>query len=113
MDETKIHEYQQNRLIPQEKLANPPKKPDYTQFTKYDASIKYKFNNELRPYQLEGLNWLRFCYYSNRSCILADEMGLGKTVQSVAFLNDVYYQLNVKGPFLIIAPLSSKRNNNI
>ncbi|CAO3677494.1 unnamed protein product [Rhizopus stolonifer] len=107
MDETKIHEYQQNRLIPQEKLANPPKKPDYTQFTKYGASIKYKFNNELRPYQLEGLNWLRFCYYSNRSCILADEMGLGKTVQSVAFLNDVYYQLNVKGPFLIIAPLST------
>lgn len=108
MDENKIYEYQRNRVIPPEKASNPPRRPDYTQFVKYETSIKYKFGNELRPYQLEGLNWLRFCYYNYRSCILADEMGLGKTVQSVAFLNDLYYQLNVRGPFLIIAPLSSK-----
>ncbi|KAI9244805.1 SNF2 family N-terminal domain-containing protein [Sporodiniella umbellata] len=107
MDETKIQEYQQNRMIPQEKLTGSPKKPDYSQFIKYGSGMKYKFNNELRSYQLEGLNWLRFCYYHNRSCILADEMGLGKTVQSVAFLNDVYYHLNIKGPFLIVAPLST------
>ncbi|KAG1118543.1 hypothetical protein G6F40_002114 [Rhizopus arrhizus] len=107
MDETKIQEYQRNRVIPQEKVSNPPRRPDYTQFVKYDTSLKYKFGNELRLYQLEGLNWLRFCYYNDRSCILADEMGLGKTVQSVAFLNDLYYQLNVKGPFLIVAPLST------
>ncbi|CAO3697270.1 unnamed protein product [Rhizopus microsporus] len=107
MDENKIYEYQRNRVIPPEKASNPPRRPDYTQFVKYETSIKYKFGNELRPYQLEGLNWLRFCYYNYRSCILADEMGLGKTVQSVAFLNDLYYQLNVRGPFLIIAPLST------
>lgn len=111
MDETKIQEYQRNRVIPQEKVSNPPRRPDYTQFVKYDTSLKYKFGNELRLYQLEGLNWLRFCYYNDRSCILADEMGLGKTVQSVAFLNDLYYQLNVEGPFLIVAPLSSKCMN--
>ena len=108
MDMSKIVEYQKNRIIPQEKLPNPPRRPDYTQFVKYEAGAKYKFGNELRSYQLEGLNWIRFCYYNYRSCILADEMGLGKTVQSVAFLNDVYYNLNVRGPFLIVAPLSSK-----
>lgn len=108
MDMSKIQEFQRHRIIPQEKLPNPPKRPDYTQFVKYQAGMKYKFGNELRSYQLEGLNWLRFCYYNYRSCILADEMGLGKTVQSVAFLNDLYYQLNVRGPFLIVAPLSSK-----
>jgi SNF2 family DNA or RNA helicase len=70
--------------------------------------ISYRYGNSLRPYQLEGLNWLRFCYFNYRSSILADEMGLGKTVQSVAFLNDIYYNLGVRGPFLIIAPLSSK-----
>lgn len=108
MDISKIHEFQSHRIIPQEKLPNPPKRPDYTQFIKYAGGIKYKFGNELRSYQLEGLNWIRFCYYNYRSCILADEMGLGKTVQSVAFLNDLYYQLNVRGPFLIVAPLSSE-----
>lgn len=68
---------------------------------------RFKYSNELRSYQLEGLNWLRFCYYSFRSCILADEMGLGKTVQSVALLNDIYCGLNIRGPFLVIAPLST------
>jgi hypothetical protein len=30
----------------------------------------------LRSYQLEGVNWLLFNWWNNRSCILADEMGL-------------------------------------
>lgn len=34
-------------------------------------------------------------------------MGLGKTVQSVALLNDIYHNLCIRGPFLIVAPLSS------
>lgn len=108
MDQSKIEEFQGHRIIPQEKLPNPPNRPDPSRFIKYESTFQYKFGNELRSYQLEGLNWLRFCYYNYRSCILADEMGLGKTVQSVTFLNDVYYQLNVRGPFLIVAPLSSK-----
>ena len=42
-----------------------------------------------------------------QSCIIADEMGLGKTVQSVSFLDLIYYRFNVRGPFLVIAPLST------
>lgn len=34
-------------------------------------------------------------------------MGLGKTIQSIAFLYHLYSVENVKGPFLIIAPLST------
>ena len=85
---SKIVEYQRHRVISQEKLPNPPSRHEFPPFIKYEQSQKYKFGNELRPYQLEGLNWMRFCYYNARSCILADEMGLGKTVQSVAFLKD-------------------------
>ena len=36
--------------------------------------------NELRSYQLEGLNWLSYCWHQGHGSILADEMGLGKTV---------------------------------
>jgi hypothetical protein len=62
----------------------------------------------LRSYQLEGVNWLLFNWWNQRSCILADEMGLGKTIQSVGFiklLQDLP-TTGLRGPFLIVAPLS-------
>ena len=70
-------------------------------------STAYKGGNTLRPYQLEGLNWLVYCWINRQSCIIADEMGLGKTVQSVVFLDLIYNKYNVRGPFLIVAPLST------
>jgi SNF2 family DNA or RNA helicase len=63
----------------------------------------------LRPYQLEGLNWLLFNWYTRQNCILADEMGLGKTVQSIAFLKGVK-DANIRGPFLVIVPLTTITN---
>eukprot|EP00547_Thalassionema_nitzschioides_P006181 CAMPEP_0194218418 /NCGR_PEP_ID=MMETSP0156-20130528/23714_1 /TAXON_ID=33649 /ORGANISM="Thalassionema nitzschioides, Strain L26-B" /LENGTH=2173 /DNA_ID=CAMNT_0038947761 /DNA_START=65 /DNA_END=6583 /DNA_ORIENTATION=- len=62
----------------------------------------------LRSYQLEGVNWLLFNWWNRRSCILADEMGLGKTIQSAGFLHELHLlpQTQVRGPFLIVAPLS-------
>ncbi|XP_010778613.1 chromodomain-helicase-DNA-binding protein 9-like [Notothenia coriiceps] len=44
-----------------------------------------------------------------RNCILADEMGLGKTIQSITFLEEIC-RVGIKGPFLIIAPLSTIAN---
>ncbi|WP_457964049.1 DEAD/DEAH box helicase [Arthrobacter sp. D1-29] len=41
---------------------------------------------ELRPYQLEGFNWLTFLYRHSLGGILADDMGLGKTVQALALM---------------------------
>ena len=66
--------------------------------------VEYK----LRGYQLEGVNWLTWNWYNKRSCILADEMGLGKTIQSIGFLTKVQRipRAHVRGPFLIVAPLS-------
>lgn len=81
-------------------------RPPANLWTKLEESPKFKDENTLRPYQLEGLNWLMYCWYNRQSCIIADEMGLGKTVQSVAFL-DQLYKVGIKGPFLIIAPLST------
>lgn len=47
--------------------------------------------------------------FNRRNCILADEMGLGKTIQSLTFIHAVY-EYGVKGPFLVIAPLSTIPN---
>ncbi|MCX6269078.1 MAG: DEAD/DEAH box helicase [Bacteroidetes bacterium] len=40
----------------------------------------------LRPYQMEGLQWLMFLYENKFGGILADDMGLGKTIQTLALL---------------------------
>ena len=83
------------------------RRPDASQWTKFEESPIYKSENTLRLYQLEGLNWLVYCWMHKQSCIIADEMGLGKTVQSVSFLDLIYNRFNVRGPFLVIAPLST------
>ena len=41
---------------------------------------------ELRPYQREGVSWLRFLTKLGLGACLADDMGLGKTVQVLALL---------------------------
>ncbi|ESO88865.1 hypothetical protein LOTGIDRAFT_165279, partial [Lottia gigantea] len=59
------------------------------------------------PYQLEGLNWLRYSWSNSTDTILADEMGLGKTIQTIVFLYSLYKEGHSKGPFLVSAPLST------
>ncbi|PCJ64605.1 MAG: helicase SNF2 [Bacteroidetes bacterium] len=65
------------------------------------------FQGTLRPYQLDGLSWLMFLKNNRFGGILADDMGLGKTVQTLAFLQKLKHQKNLKSPrFLLIAPTS-------
>ncbi|KAI9298521.1 hypothetical protein K502DRAFT_311406, partial [Neoconidiobolus thromboides FSU 785] len=82
-------------------------RPIKEKFEKLIESPKFKNENCLRDYQLEGLNWLTYCWYNHRSSIMADEMGLGKTVQSVSFIYHIYRTCKIRGPFLIVAPLST------
>uniref|UniRef100_A0A7S4BX57 Uncharacterized protein n=1 Tax=Chrysotila carterae TaxID=13221 RepID=A0A7S4BX57_CHRCT len=82
-------------------------RPPRSNWHKLKASPVFKSGNKLRPYQLEGLNWLLFSWYCRRSVMLADEMGLGKTVQSVATLNYIWKHEHIRGPFLVVAPLST------
>eukprot|EP01127_Copromyxa_protea_P014393 TRINITY_DN39_c0_g1_i1.p1 TRINITY_DN39_c0_g1~~TRINITY_DN39_c0_g1_i1.p1 ORF type:complete len:924 (-),score=242.81 TRINITY_DN39_c0_g1_i1:725-3460(-) len=63
----------------------------------------------LRDYQLEGMNWIINLWKNGLNGILADEMGLGKTVQTIAFLAHLWTK-NSKGPFLIVAPVSTLAN---
>lgn len=60
----------------------------------------------LRPYQLEGFNWLHFLYTNGLGGVLADDMGLGKTVQTLALISQVKAEGENKKPFLVVAPTS-------
>lgn len=49
------------------------------------------WTGSLHPYQLEGLNFLRFAWEQNKHVILADEMGLGMTISTLSadFIRDL------------------------
>jgi len=63
------------------------------------------FKAELRPYQKEGVQWLRFLNRLGLGACLADDMGLGKTVQVLALLSDLKARA-VPGPHLLVLPAS-------
>lgn len=74
----------------------------------------------LRPYQVEGFQWLSFLYEYRLGGILADDMGLGKTVQALALLAHAIEEHRAASeraaergesvepfaPFLVVAPTS-------
>ncbi|XP_067111324.1 LOW QUALITY PROTEIN: chromodomain-helicase-DNA-binding protein 4-like [Osmerus mordax] len=91
------------------RLDRPPENPVVDPTIKFDRQPEYldSTGGTLHPYQLEGLNWLRFSWAQGTDTILADEMGLGKTVQTAVFLYSLYKEGHSKGPFLVSAPLST------
>lgn len=46
----------------------------------------------------------------DRNAILADEMGLGKTVQCVSLVGLLAQHMLLRGPFLVVVPLSTVPN---
>uniref|UniRef100_A0A182SIN7 Chromodomain-helicase-DNA-binding protein 7 n=1 Tax=Anopheles maculatus TaxID=74869 RepID=A0A182SIN7_9DIPT len=109
VDQLKIEQYYRFNKIPPKSEWKTKKRPHPDQWKALPESPIFKGGNKLRPYQLEGLNWLRYSWYKGNNCILADEMGLGKTIQSLTFVNSVY-EYGIRGPFLVIAPLSTIPN---
>ena len=78
------------------------------QLGKAEASLLFlpqlpsTFQAELRPYQMEGFEWLsRLANWEVGAC-LADDMGLGKTIQALA----VILERAANGPTLVVAPAS-------
>ena len=63
-----------------------------------------RVNAVLRPYQAEGVKWLRYLYAHNLGGCLADEMGLGKTLQTITLLASIYP--DVTEPSLLVMPYS-------
>jgi superfamily II DNA or RNA helicase len=60
------------------------------------------FNAELRPYQMDGYQWLSKLAAWGVGACLADDMGLGKTVQALGLILNRAHT----GPTLVIAPVS-------
>ena len=82
-----------------------------------DESAKFEpvdlgaLEGTLRPYQKQGVYWMRFLEKSGLSGLLADEMGLGKTLQTLTWLSLARTDPDAASrPALIVCPTSLVRN---
>ena len=65
-------------------------------------TLGQRLQEALRPYQADGVRWMKALSRYGFSGILADDMGLGKTLQVLAFLASEDHQK----PVLIVCPKS-------
>uniref|UniRef100_A0A914VAC2 DNA helicase n=1 Tax=Plectus sambesii TaxID=2011161 RepID=A0A914VAC2_9BILA len=103
------HERSQSNRIPSKLCQALRRRPKFHKFETMPDFLLINDRNEqeLRDYQLDGLNWLLRAWSKQNCSILADEMGLGKTIQSISFLSALYHFHDVYGPFLVVVPLST------
>ncbi|CAG9566971.1 unnamed protein product [Danaus chrysippus] len=80
----------------QENVENKNSKPVMVDVEEY--FVKYR-----------NFSYLHCEWKTEEELYKADEMGLGKTIQSLTFVNAVW-EYGIRGPFLIIAPLSTIPN---
>ncbi|WP_369900170.1 SNF2 helicase associated domain-containing protein [Bacillus manliponensis] len=67
--------------------------------------------NVLRPYQVDGFQWMKMLAHYRFGGILGDDMGVGKTLQSITFIASILSEIRErKVPVLIIAPSSLTYN---
>lgn len=62
---------------------------DFHQYKEEDFIIPKTVKADLREYQKDGYNWLKFLEKHGFNGILADDMGLGKTLQVITVLSDL------------------------
>ncbi|TPX60906.1 hypothetical protein PhCBS80983_g01424 [Powellomyces hirtus] len=105
MYETLVQKYEE--FLRRNMLGDPSEKPAESRFFReYTEQPKFIGGGKLKPYQLDGLNWLMYKWSKHMPSILADDMGLGKTVQIVALLASLHHDYHLS-PFLIAAPSST------
>ena len=65
---------------------------------------------KLRPYQLQGYQWLSVLWDAGLGGVLADDMGLGKTLQALALVCRAKEAGELTAPVLVVAPTSVVSN---
>ena len=83
--------------------------PQFISMSSNDDILKASLKANLRPYQSEGVRWLRLISQLNLGGCLADDMGLGKTIQIISLLL-IEKELQKQKPSFLIAPASLMSN---
>ena len=71
-----------------------------------EAEVPAGLAATLRPYQVEGFQWLSLLWDAGLGGVLADDMGLGKTLQMLAMAVRAHERGELEEPLLVVAPTS-------
>ena len=74
------------------------------------TGLEAKLWEQMRPYQIKGVEWLAGLARQNFSGLLADDMGLGKTLQALAFCAWLRATAKKSAPVLVVCPTSLVAN---
>ncbi|AAZ12472.1 DNA excision repair protein, putative [Trypanosoma brucei brucei TREU927] len=72
-------------------------------------SLASSIYQKLFDHQRDGLRWLLNLHRQRVGGILGDDMGLGKTIQIAAMLNALNHSNQLRGPSLIVTPVTVLR----
>ncbi|ESL08253.1 DNA excision repair protein [Trypanosoma rangeli SC58] len=72
-------------------------------------SLSSTIYSRLLEHQRDGVSWMLQLHTQRMGGILGDEMGLGKTIQVAAMLNALNHAQQLRGPCLIVSPLTVLR----
>ena len=107
-NDAEIARYHRYSKLPTNTLPTIPRPLPQPKVRAKVDELTFQNDRELREYQKEGVSWMCFNWMQGlRPSLLADEMGLGKTAQTIAVCRFMQQFYNMRGPFLIIAPLST------
>lgn len=104
----RLTETEEDRLMMES--ANAPDQSDALYQTTRLNEQPRNITGRMRPYQIEGLNFIIGLFERGLNGILADEMGLGKTLQTISMLGFLRQYKGISGPHLIIVPKSTLGN---
>jgi len=99
-----------DKLMLDERQREELEEADEHEATYLTAQPSTLAHGQMRPYQLEGLNWMIRLQENGVNGILADEMGLGKTLQTISILVYMLEYQEKNGPHLILVPKSTLSN---
>lgn len=98
-----------SRLLPDTRVAQVRRRLEEIK-TRVTPALPQSLTADLRPYQIEGFNFLAYLAENRFGGVLADDMGLGKTVQALAWLAWLRESGRLDGPVLVVCPKSVQDN---
>lgn len=78
---------------------------EFINYNKVKIQLSDLINEKIKPYQIQGVKWLKWLFLNKIGGCLSDDMGLGKTFQVIAMLSDIQVK-EIVNKILIVVPKS-------
>jgi len=74
----------------------------FIEYTDITVELPGRISSIIRPYQIDGVKWLKWLVKNRLGGCLADDMGLGKTLQVIALLSESEVRKTIRKTMIIV-----------